>query len=304
MQDWTACICGTPPPSDLSPIASFSEARAGCPALRELFLPDSIWPEIKGRWEHPDDTVSHRSVLWEAYRCGCLNRVTSPIHRFLLTAAGTLRGDTRPQYVKDLQERWLLYQEPLERHQKWKAFHGRLVELQFAEWLGKEKSYEITGLEALGAQSDVETVSPSGSSAAFEVKFIGPDDADFEMQLKSLKGEAAAGFVSPDAAINRLAFSVYKAARQLQNATTKKTAAIIVDGCAWWKICLQLREKWIDWADPKFVHSHEGWSALKYPGLPDDLGETIRSINSIWILQTSEFEFLLKYEIPISEGEP
>jgi len=308
MQPGATCICGAGLPRREQTIASFSEIRTGCPALREVLLPDSIWTEFQDWCDRPNDIAAHQSVLLLAHQRGCLGQVTSPIHRYFL-ASGTVRSEVRKQYLKDRKETWLREYNPLERHRKWRIFHGRLAELQFAEWL-EEQSYTITGLEALRQGPDIEVVSPSGHKAAFEIKFIGSEDADFEMQVKSLAGETSWDFVSPYAALNYLTFRVYEDAKQLQRARTKRTAVLIVDDMAWLRFDLQLKNRWIDWTDPKFVGTDGGWEMFitqqygNYPELPDDLAETIRAIDSIWIVrQSSEFRFCRKYDIRTCEGE-
>jgi len=310
MQVGARCICGTPlPPSGQSPIASFSEVRAGCSALRKILVPDSIWEEFQGWCEHLNEGPVDQSVLLLAHQSGRLGQVTSPIHRYLLQSE-TVRADARGQYTEDLQETWLGEPEPLERHRKWKMFHGRVAELQFAEWL-EEQSYTITGLEALRKGPDIEAVSPSGLNCTFEVKFIGSENADLEMQVKSLKGEPSGDFVSPYAAINYLTLRVYEAARQFQTASANKTVVLIIDEMAWTRFELQLKERWVDWTHAKFVAADGGWDqfvALKlkeHPRLLDDLAETIRVVDSISILrQSAEFDFCRKYDIRTGEGGP
>jgi hypothetical protein len=309
MEHEATCVCGAAmPPREQSPIASFSEIRAGCPALRKVLLPDSIWNEFQD-WCNQLDDIAERSVLHEAYRCGCLGRVTSPIHRYLLES-GTVRTNVRKQYVTDLQETWLREREPLKRHRQWKIFYGRLAELLLAAWL-TEQSYTISDLEVLReGSSDIEAVSPAGLKSAFEVKFIGSEASDFEMQVKSLVGKPSLYSVSPYRAINYLTFLVYTAAKQLQRASTNRTAILIVDEVAWWRFEPQLGNRWIDWTHPefKFVGMDDGewkpFTSHKHPGLPDDLAKTIRAIDSIWIVrQSSDFRFSLKYDIRIREGE-
>jgi hypothetical protein len=232
MQAGTGCICGTAlPPSDQSLIASFGEIRARCPALRKILVPNSIWQEFQGWCDRLDGMAIQQSELLMAHQRGSLGRVTSPIHRYLLQSE-MVRTDARKQYTKDLQETWLGDLELLERHRKWRMFHGRVAELQFAEWL-EEHSYTITGLEALREGPDVEAVSRNGLNCTFEVKFIGSENADLEMLVKSIKGEPSGDFVSPYAAINYLTFRVYEAARQFQTASTNRTVVLIIDKAAW-----------------------------------------------------------------------
>ncbi|HSF30987.1 MAG TPA: hypothetical protein VLK82_11020, partial [Candidatus Tectomicrobia bacterium] len=65
---------------------------------------------------------------------GHLDRVTSAVHRYLMTA-GLPRREVRKQYLRDLRERLMYYTDPVERHQKSRIFFGRLAESQCAEWL-------------------------------------------------------------------------------------------------------------------------------------------------------------------------
>jgi hypothetical protein len=308
MQAGARCICCRPS-RDQSPIASFGEIRAGCPALREILVPDSIWQEFQGWCDRLDETEVQQSVLLIAHQRGSLGRVTSPIHRYLLQSE-TVRADARKQYTEDLQETWLGKLEPLERHRKWRMFHGRVAELQFAEWL-EQQSYTITGLEALREGPDVEAVSPSGLRSTFEVKFVGSEGADLERQVKSLKGGLSWDWVSLSAPVNYLMFLAYKAAEQLRGARGSKTATLIIDEMAWLRFELQLKERLVDWTHAKFVAADGKWDQFvalklkKHPRLLDDLAETIRTLDSIWILrQSSEFEFCRRYDVRIREGEP
>ncbi|MGA2577455.1 MAG: hypothetical protein ABSH24_15660 [Bryobacteraceae bacterium] len=224
-------------------LASFAEIRAACPALQKVLVPDTVWPEFQDWCTHPDDVAEHRSVVWEAYVGGCLDRVTSPIHQYLLEGWSPL---CTKQYRQDLQEAWMRKKQPLERHKKWRIFYGHLVELQFAAWL-EEQGYAISGLEATNEKSpDVEAVSPAGVSSAFEVKFVGSQDADFEMQLKSLAGQPSCDTVSPYQAINFLAFRAYEAAKQLQRFHANRTAVLVIDRLTSGRFEPQLKEGWIN----------------------------------------------------------
>ncbi len=127
-------------------------------------------------------------------------------------------------------------------------FYGHLVELQFAAWL-EEQGYTISGLEATDEKShDIEAVYPAGVSGAFEVKFIGSQDADFEMQLKSVAGKPSWDTVSPYQAINYLAFRAYEAAKQLQENGTHRTAVLVADSLNR-RFEPQLKNAWINVID-------------------------------------------------------
>jgi hypothetical protein len=305
IDDAGTCACAAAlPGSGENPIESFSAVRTGCPALRDVFVPDLIWQNFRDSHCRPDDAANHRSVLVLAHQRGCLNRATLPVHRYLLSS-GTVRSDVRTQYIRDLQEKWILEDETLERHRKWRIFQGRLAELQCASWL-EEQSYTILGLEALREGPDIEAISRCGVQSAFEVKFIGSEDTDFEMAFQSIAGQQPWYTVCPYTAINYLVFRTYEAAKQLQAIGPGRTVAVlIVDDMAWWRFERQLKGNWIDWESPEFVglDPNPRWQEFihqqrkRYPGFPNDLAATIRGIESIWIVtQSSEFEFDLKYE--------
>ncbi len=112
----------------------FAAVRSRCPALHRIFVPDDVWPDFQQWHRQPDTVAHHRSILLLAMERGHLGRVTTAVHRYLMTA-GLARPDVRQPYLLDLRERWMLYSDPIERHQKARMFSGRLVELQCAEWL-------------------------------------------------------------------------------------------------------------------------------------------------------------------------
>src|SRR5262245_38522873 len=97
--------------------AVLESVRAECPALREVFLPDDVWPEFKAWHAKPDEVALHCSMLVLALDRGHLERLTLPVHRYLLDG-DRLRTDVRANYVKDLRERWMHYADHLERHRK------------------------------------------------------------------------------------------------------------------------------------------------------------------------------------------
>lgn len=126
-------------------------------------------------------------MLMLALERGHLARLTSSIHRYLIRNAA-VRPEVRPQYVKDLVERWMHHPNPLERHRRSRRFNGRIAKLQCAEWL-ETSGWTILGLEALRQGSDIEAKSESGIVTAFEIKFIGSQDYDFEVILRSIAGK-------------------------------------------------------------------------------------------------------------------
>ena len=132
----------------------FAAVRSRCPALHRIFVPDEVWPSFQQWHRQPDLIARHRSILLLAMERDHLGRATSAGHRYLMTA-GLPRSDVRQQYLRDLRERWMLYPDPIERHQKSRMFLGRLVELQCAEWL-ELQGWTVSGLEALREGPDID----------------------------------------------------------------------------------------------------------------------------------------------------
>jgi len=208
-------------------IEVFARVRSRCAALAQILVPDALWSDFQEWHARTDEEALHRSALLLALKRGHLERITSPVHTYLL-ADGRPRADLRKQYLQDLGERWMHYADPLERHRKSRIFFGRLVELQCAEWL-EALGWEIAGLEALREGPDIEARRQRGQLTAFEVKFIGMDNVDFEVVRMSLKGESAGAAVSPYSATNYLLFRAYEAAKQLQEVKHARVALLVVD---------------------------------------------------------------------------
>jgi hypothetical protein len=281
------------------PLADFIELRDRCLVLRDILLPDEIWPAFIEWHKKGDDEASHASVVLLAFRRGFLPKVTGPIHRYLMSSTG-IRSTTSKQYVKDLRERWMFDPDPIERNCLSRIFRGRLIELQFAAWL-ESQSHEIAGMEAYRKGPDIETVSADGATS-FEVKFFGVEDGDFRVLLRSMSGDGpAGGAVSLYEPVNYMLLRLYQAAMQLRGAGGRKTVVIVIDDTGWWRFKMQFRGNWIDWDNPKFIGLNEcEWrpllSLLKDPSpLPEALGSTIREVDSLRIYrQDSAFEFRLE----------
>jgi hypothetical protein len=208
---------------------TFAAVREECPALKELLVPDEIWPKFHNWHLWSDDEAYHESTLIHALEGGYLSSITSPVHRYLLESS-RINPLVRKQYIKDLRENWIEYIDPLERHEKFKIFQGRVVELQCAEWLERQ-GWEISDLEAFGEESpDIEAKSASGDLTAFEVKFIGQDEDGFDTVLKGFSGEEAYSRSSLDLAANYLLYRVYQSAKQLQrSAASARIALVVID---------------------------------------------------------------------------
>ncbi|HEY5864108.1 MAG TPA: hypothetical protein VI542_00925 [Candidatus Tectomicrobia bacterium] len=235
-----------------------------------------------------------------------MGRVTSAVHRYLMTA-GHPRPDVRRQYLQDLRERWMLYADPIERHEKARIFSGRLAELQCAEWL-ELQGWIVSGLEALREGPDIEAYANEGQATAFEVKFIGTEHDDFVTILERLVGQPAGGPVSPYDAANYLLFRVYEAAKQLQRNAYNRIAVVIVEALTWFRFQIQLKHGWINWTNPIFFSGHtwEGFLArqrTRYPDLLDDLQPALRSLNAVWILKQSEgYQYHREFEVSLKHA--
>lgn len=284
-------------------LEDFVELRQRCSALRDILLPEGIWQKFLQWHRVGDDVASHYSVVLLAYRRGYLSKVTGPIHRYLLTETGIL-ADARKQYLKDLREKWMLDRNPEDRHRLSRTFRGRLIELQYAEWL-ESQSHSILGMEAIREGPDIEARSPDGVTISYEVKFFGLEDADFQTLVASMQSGPVAGFISPYQALNYLIFRVYEASVQLASAVGERIVVIVIDAIAWFRFDVQVKHRWIDWNNPSFVQIDEGWRRFMEAqpnGGPSaaDLHNAIGQISRVKVYQqNAAFEFKLELDAPI-----
>lgn len=285
------------------PFEGFIDLRQHCSALREVLLPDEIWPEVLQWHRVGDDVASHSSVVLLAYRRGRLPKVTGPIHRYLLIDTGIF-ASARKQYLKDLCEKWMLNPDPGERHRLSRTFRGRLIELQYAQLL-ENQNHAIVGLEAIRQGSDIEARSPNGVTTSYEVKFVGMEDADFRMLIASMQGGSAGGPISPYQALNYLLFRIYEASVQLASVIGERVVVIVVDATAWFRFDAQVRGHWIDWSNPAFVQVDEAWRRFmktQRGGGPSeaDLRNAIGQISRVLLYQqNAAFEFKLELDAAI-----
>lgn len=288
-------------------LAALDAIRSACTALRSVFLPDEMWPKFKAWHGKPDAAAFHCSMLLLALKRGHLKQLTHPIHRYLIKD-GEVRADLRLQYVKDLPERWMYYDDALERHQKSRSFTGRIVELQCAEWL-EAHEWTITALEALQEGPDIEAREPSGCVTAFEVKSIGTEDRDFEMILRSIKGEPSWGWSSPYSGSNYLLFRLYEAAKQFGRFEGPRIAVAVIDDSTWPRFEVQVKNGSIDLRNPRFLGSDPGWEEFiakqerRYPELRVDLAHTLGALDSAWVFrQRYGYEYSQEYVLPTRNG--
>ena len=90
----------------------FARVRSRCAALGQVLVPDALWSDFQEWHARTDEEAAHRSALLLALKRGHLERITSPIHAYLLDSGGRPRADLRRQYLQDLGERWILCADP------------------------------------------------------------------------------------------------------------------------------------------------------------------------------------------------
>lgn len=290
---------------------SFEAIRSRCAALREILVPDSIWPVFRQKATEPYDQAFHHYIVLGALRDGFLARITFPIHRFLLDTDKPKRSLTR-QYKEDLVEKWMLESVPLERHRKARMFVGKLTELLMAAWL-EEQGWSIDALEALGGTFDIEATSPDKISCAIEVKYIGQCDADFEDIVRKFSlGSPAGGTFEPYEPFNYLLFRIYEAAKQLLNSNTRRLVAIVISQIAWSFFELQIKQGWLQKRPLPFSQnvSSDGAAFLakekakgKFSNIERDLDSVIDSLNELWIVVEQNYlSYQLKNRFTVSNG--
>ena len=303
LEDLGSCQCSLAPASldGDEVLRAFAQLRKDCPALRTL-VPDDLWPSFEAWDRVADRDAYHRSICVLALQRGHIRQITEPIHRYLLEGGG-LQPNVQEQYIRDLQERWMLASAPLERHRQSRIFMGRIVELQCAAWL-ESAGWEVTGLAALGDGPDI-LARKEHQRIAFEVKAIGTQDAAFMSVLASLHNEPSGRSCSPDAAVNYLLFRTYEAAKQLHSEGEGRVAIVVIDQMAWHEFNRQLFDRWIDWNSPRFFGGDPEWTAFidaqrgRYEQLDDEMGTVIHSLDALWIARRSE-GFMYRLELAVA----
>jgi hypothetical protein len=270
--------------------------RENCVVLRQILLPDDIWPKYQAVSIDVMDRARHKPIILLALKYGYLSKITSPLHNYL-TRNGRIKSHLKKQYLQDLRETWLTNdQSDLRHHQLSRIFLGKLTELQIAEWI-EEQGWSVSNLAALCGAADIEAMSAKGDKFFLEVKFIGESDEIFQKRLE----ECGGSFNSYDGA-NYVLFRSYEAARQLQS-FNRKFIIIVINNLAWPYLSLPINDGYINWDSPMFflLEASNDWHAFlhkqkeKYRDIDDDLNRYFRNINQLWIVrQGSEFEYSLE----------
>lgn len=279
----------------------FAVVRQNCPALREILLPAEPWELVSGQMSAPADNAQHQSYLLLAYERGVLAKITAPVHRFLLDGSSP-HPNLTSQYRHDLQERWLVEVDPVSRHERFRQFFGKIVELQLVRAITNWR-WTVTDLEALGAHADVVALSPEDALSSFEVKYIGQETGHFQTVLRALAGQPAVGKGSPYGAINYLLLRVYEAALRLRELSPPRIAVVVIDALAWHAFEAQLEERWVRWYQPAFLAADGEWARFlqsqcaRYPNVDADLSNAVRTLDRIWVLRMdSQYDCVLEYD--------
>src|SRR4030043_382590 len=90
------CCCQPAPAGKEGILQAFGTVRHNCPALRQIFLSDEVWTNF-AKLHTFLDAADHESFLLLAYERGYLGKITSPVHRYLMSGALPLAA-LPPQY--------------------------------------------------------------------------------------------------------------------------------------------------------------------------------------------------------------
>jgi len=283
-------------------VQAFSRVRHGCVALRELLAPVDAWSLIVQDAEAPFNAAMQRSYLLVAYQRGVLPRITGPIHRFLCDGPKVHSGLTR-QYQRDLAERWLGEVDLSARHERFRRFFGKIVEIQIADWLSND-GWRVLGLEALGAEADIVAERPESGSWVVDIKYIGQETSEFDRTVEALSsGEAAVGSGTLYGSINYLLFRVFEGARDLSASSSRKLCVVVIDALAWPSFEMALLHGWVDWAEPAFVPTEEvDWNRFleeqrkRVDNLDADVRVKVLKIDGLMVMCMSGYEYSVQFQ--------
>ena len=297
------CGCiGSTSSSRADALDQFAAMRNSCPALREILVPDDVWPSFREAHASAPEGVPHASLVFLAFQEGYLGAITGPIHRFLLDEDGRPRNIDL-NYLADLRELWMLRDDEVRRHEKGRGYRGKLTELQLADTL-RADGWSVQGLAALGEQIDVSAIDARGGEHYIEVKFVGQETEDFKSNAAALRNEGGDIWLDMPASHNYLTTRAFEGARQLKRAgVPPKRVVCLAIGSRPWRYLSELvhgvRE--INWQAPELMECHEksSWhehfDALRgdMPEIVDSLSETILAANELWIYSIgNRFEFV------------
>lgn len=95
-------------------LEEFGNLRKQCPAIKKILLPADAWESFH-RMHLFLDEAAHESILLLAFDRGYLNRITAPIHKYLMVGNEPL-SNLNKNYAADLKEQWMEQSNELDRH--------------------------------------------------------------------------------------------------------------------------------------------------------------------------------------------
>lgn len=279
----------------------FGAIREKCAALREILVPDSVWPDFQRKAQEDPDIVGHNYKVLGALQHGILSKITFPIHLYLLD--GNRPKALKPDYKKDLPEHWMEQKTTFERHKKAREHEGKLNELLCASWL-ENQGWKIDNLAALCGDFDIEATSTDNISCAIEVKYIGQEDKEFnEFAESRISGNAVGNKIPIYDGYNYVLFRTYETAKQLSECTKTRLAFIVLSYKAWYSIEISMKLNWINNRPIKFIEPSSGWNDFlsdkknenRFADIETDLETTIDQLNELWIIkQNSDLIYSLE----------
>lgn len=291
------CACQRKPSLHGSREALFREfghLRQDCPVLRELLIPDEIWPDFHGWCLDKPGRAHHRPVTWRAYDRNHLSRITSPIHRFLFLD-GRLNPQVTNQYKADLMDRWIARAGEPSRFQAGKGFCARLSEVKVAEYLENQAGFKVTGMEAIGANYDIEATARDGRDWTIEVKHIDEEKGLFKAVWLSDQPKLIPITGMRKYGENYFLFRVLEAVKQLEDSQKRRAVAMVwADGMG---VPSRIRE--FDWKNPKFpAFSLDEWRQVfgedfkvkqDLQVLVQDPKAAVRQLDRLWVSELKEW---------------
>ncbi|HHZ83137.1 MAG TPA: hypothetical protein EYN60_03840 [Nitrospirales bacterium] len=270
---------------------SFEEIRGQCSALKDVLVPNETWEGFRAAVLESDEDVLQQHILLVAFRRGLLHQLTTPVHRYLIDF-DRQRMRLNKNHLKDLREAWVSPGVAAKRHQKTRAFWGRLTELHVAEWL-EEMGWTISSLEAWGGKLDIECTSPTRNECAIEVKSIVSEDADYIADVNLPGQRAAPETLSPYQASNLVLFRGLEAADKLRDCEKVRIACLVVSEEIWYQFESSLKETWSLWDSPRFIEvCPKLQQAIQRnkridPENRNELKRLIDQLNVLWIVKKS-----------------
>ncbi len=301
----TNCICknvSACPKENL--VAEFAKIREKCAAINKILFPEKIWKYYQNFPIDGTGMAKHFPLSFIALQRGVLFRITLPIHHFLLTNTGEIKSNINKNYLSDLKEDWLIKKgkfriNELRRHERWKEYTGKLVELISAYWLQHTKGWKIKNLEAWKNQNntnsyfpDIEAERQEGKICAIEVKFIGIENEMF-MSLLDKKPRC----YSDADIITFILCKMYETGKQMRKIGAYKIMFLVIDEISWPRIKYYWNEDSIDWTKVKLNKKSRFFAKFqqKHPNVENDLHEIIAVFSEVWIIVMTG-KFLLEHK--------